>query len=696
MFLAFAALVASGAVYAVHSLLQPGPSRKAHKPRPSADNGTAPTAVPQPHSNTALSPNGARGPQPLEALSLAGTREEERALNRRLAVSASVMGLTALGYLAFPWLFLVTVPSLIYLTLPHLRDGYKELTEQHRVGAEVFTALSVYAMLACGYFFLTSVLYVVFLLSQKLVYKTRDHSERSLFDIFGELPRSVWVQHGEVEVEVPIETVQVGDRIVVRAGEAIPVDGIIAAGFASIDQRMLTGESQPAEKGPGDPVFAATVVLSGKIAVHVEKVAGDTVVAQIQEILRSTIDYRSSLQLRGEVIADRTVLPTLALSGITLPLLGPDSAIAVLMVYFGYDMRILAPLSVLNFLHLASQEGILVKDGRALEALEQVDTVVFDKTGTLTQDQPHVADIHPCAPYTADEVLAYAASVEYRQTHPIARAIQHAAAQHQLPLQPIEDTAYELGYGLKAQVATQLVRVGSARFMELEGVKLPADMQEQQRSCHARGAALVFVAIDHEFGGAIELHATIRPEAKRLIEALHQRHLTLCIISGDHAEPTQQLARELGIEHYFADVLPEDKADLIAQLQQAGKKVCFIGDGINDAIALKRADVSISLRGASTIAMDTAQIVLLDESLHQLLPLFRLADALDTNMKVNFALTIIPSVVTLCGIYFLQFGIFPAAMMASLGFGLGLGNAMLPRLRQSQSLDRAKEEPHLQ
>lgn len=438
------------------------------------------------------------------------------------------------------------------------------------------------------------------------------------------------------------------------------------------------------------------MILSGRILIQVVATGEATVAASIENILANTADYRVSLQVRGDRIADQSVLPTFALSAVALPLLGPISAAAVMCAPFGYNMRIIAPISVLNFLHLTSEQGILVKDGRALEQMCQIDTVVFDKTGTLTQDQPHVAAIHTCLGCRETDVLRFAATAEYRQTHPIARAILQEAQTRRLNTTPVEETVYEVGYGLRVTLPETYIRVGSLQFMMMERMVIPPELTSLQDACHEQGATLVYVALNDRVAGAIELHPTIRPEASRIILALRQRGLRIAILSGDHERPTRQLAGELGIDEYFAETLPTHKADVIAQLQQAGRKVCFVGDGINDVIALKTADVSISLRGASTIATDTAQIILTDASLTHLPAVFDLARSLDRNMKYNLALTMIPGVICLGGVYFLHFGVIAATLVYNAGLAAGVFNAMLPALsardRQPHQSENSTEE----
>ncbi|MDM8568134.1 HAD-IC family P-type ATPase, partial [Thiotrichales bacterium HSG1] len=372
-------------------------------------------------------------------------------------------------------------------------------------------------------------------------------------------------------------------------------------------------------------------------------------------------------------------------SAVTLPILGVMSALATLNAGFGYQMRITAPLSMLNFLTIASKSGVLIKDGRSLELLSQVDTVVFDKTGTLTEEQPHVGKVHCCIDIEENELLTYAAAAEYKQTHPIALAILSETKQRKLNITSVTQAKYEVGYGIKVLVKAKIIRVGSIRFMKMEGIPIPLEMKALQEETHEQGHSLVFVALNDQLAGAIELYPTIRPEAKQIIAQLKQRGLSMYIISGDHEQPTQKLAQKLGIDNYFAETLPEDKANLIEQLQQEGKVVCFVGDGINDSIALKKSQVSISLRGASTVATDTAAIILMDSHLNQLDHLFDIAQEFKINMRNNLNLSIIPGFICLGGVFFLNFGIVTTILLYDAGLLVGVWNAMslTPAVRYS-------------
>ncbi len=612
--------------------------------------------------------------------------EEEQIVNHYLVVSVAATGLAALGGLFYAPLSVASLPLSIYTCVPIYQIAYQALVKEGRLRAEFVDAIALTGIFFTRYYFALALGSVLYFTGSKFMLRTEDNSRKNLTNLFGEQPRMVWRVVDGVEVETPFEALRPGDVIVVNAGEMVPVDGRIVEGHGSLDQHKLTGESQPAEKGPADPVFAATVLLAGRLYIQIEKAGSETVAAQIGEILNRTTDFKSLIEARSQKLADQLVLPTLGVGTLALLSRGLVGGVAAISANFSDVFRVVGPLGMLNFLQLATKEGILIKDGRSLELLNQVDTVVFDKTGTLTLEQLQVSQIHACGTFSEDELLTYAATAEHRQSHPIAKAIQQAAIERNLTLPPLDEASYEVGYGLRVRIGAHQVRVGSARFMNLEQITLPESIHLAQTEAAENGHSLVYLAVDDDLAGAIELQPTIRPEAKQVIADLKKRGLSLYIISGDHEQPTRTLAAALSIDHYFAEVLPEDKANLVAQLQQAGRCVCFVGDGINDSIALKKANVSISIRGASTIATDTAQIVLMNQSLSQLDTLFQIAHDLDTNMRSNLVITFGPGLFCVGGVFFLHFGILSAVALYNVSLVAGVTNAMLPWLQRHRLL----------
>jgi len=624
--------------------------------------------------------------------------EEERMANQMLLNSSFLFASTAICALVYPPLVYLHIPPMLYLGLPFYKQGVEDLFYRKKVTTVVVD--TIFAIGSLAYTVATPSVLVIgtaggllMALNNKVATQSKDNTRKSLTNLFGEQPKYLWIVKDDIEIEVPFESVQAGDIVVVHAGQMIPVDGTIYDGVASIDQHMLTGESQPAEKAEGDPVFAATVVLSGKIYIQVQKTGVETAAAQIGQILNETSNFTSSIQLRGKEIADQAALPTLLFSGLTLPFFGPDKALAVLFSGIGYNMQMLGPISVLNYLYVMSQHGILIKDGRALEQVSKIDTIVFDKTGTLTLEQPHVGSIITYNGYSEEELLIYAAAAEERQTHPIALAIQKEAQERQLELPSISEASYEIGYGIQVTLDQKVIRVGSGRFMAMESIAMPAEIESIAKEGQEQGHTLVYVAIDDQLAGVIELVPTIRPEAQHIINYISQLGIDMVIISGDHERPTRALAEELGIKQFFAETLPENKADHIERLQEEGKFVCFIGDGINDAIALKKAQVSISLRGASTIATDTAQIILMDQTLNQLEELFTISKQFESNMQLNLVSTVVPGVMIIGGAFLGVVGYAASTALFFAGMTAGVANAMRPQFNTQQKREnRANEE----
>nr|VFJ66468.1 MAG: Cu2+-exporting ATPase [Candidatus Kentron sp. FM]VFJ66704.1 MAG: Cu2+-exporting ATPase [Candidatus Kentron sp. FM]VFK16353.1 MAG: Cu2+-exporting ATPase [Candidatus Kentron sp. FM] len=616
------------------------------------------------------------------------TQEEEEehkkimaAITRDRRAGFWAFALAAGGFLYRP-LGILSVPFLVYSARQSFKQAYR-LIKKGKVDVNTLISITLIGAMLIGRFFIAGLILVLINWAIKLTAELAESSRHQLLDAFGKHPDSVWILVDNVEVSVPFNDLKKGDTVVVQAGEMIPADGTVIKGMATVDQHILTGEAKPVERGPDEGVFGSTMVLSGKIYVNVEKAGEESTVSKISQILNSTVDFKSSTQLRAELFSENLVKPALLAGAFAWPLLGFSSALAVINAHPKNKIMIIAPITILNYLGLASRQGILVKDGRSLELLNKVDTLVFDKTGTLTETQPHVGGIHCYSDYDENEILCFAAAAESKQTHPLAKAILQEAEERRLTLPVINDSEYKIGYGLTVEIAGQQIHVGSERFMAAENLPMPMDLQDKQALCNQEGYTLVVVAVDNQVVGGIELLPTIRPEAKEIIAQLKQREniKSMYIISGDNEVPTRNLARELGIDHYFAETLPENKAGLIEQLQEEGHFICYVGDGINDSIALKKSQVSVSLRGASTIATDTAQIVLMDEGLNHLNAVFDLAESFNANMNRTFAILLLPAIIGVSGAFLLGFGLGTTVALNLTGLLAGIGNSMTPLLQ---------------
>jgi len=600
--------------------------------------------------------------------------DAENEYDHYLKISIASIGLAALGKRSLP-LHILSVATISYTSLPIIQQAEKSLVEEGKIGHDLLISILTSLALYTGQTFALSVGVSFYHISRTILAKTQDNSKKVLTHLFDQQPSKVWVLKDQVEVEVPLETVLVNDIVIVNTGEVVPIDGLIIEGAAMIDQHTLTGESQPTEKGITEKVFAATNVVSGRIRVKVEKTGLDTTISKIGDILNRTADFKTTLQSKGEKWADQIALPLLGASAFGLPLVGLVGTTAILNSSFGNRMKLTAPLGVLNHLNLASDNGILIKDGRALECLNQVDTILFDKTGTLTSAQPEVGKIIVCDDYQPNDILALAAAAEGKLTHPIAQAVVNKAKESNLSLPDIKDSQYQIGLGITVFLDNNIIKVGSHRFITMANIAIPKQIDNAMADSHSQGHSLIMVAINDVIKGAIEIQPSVRPEVKSIINGLRQRGLKhLAIVSGDHKQPTEKLANSLGMDGYYYDVLPENKAQIVEQLQKEGKIVCFVGDGVNDAIAIKKANVSISLKGAASVATDLAQVIFMEGNLSKLCELFDITKSLETNLQNTLKILLVPVILDIGGAFLLNFSMMNAVIINQVGLIFALSN----------------------
>jgi Cu2+-exporting ATPase len=600
-------------------------------------------------------------------------------LDLHLAICTGSLPLAAYAQFVVAPLLPVAAALYAYTSIPTLKEARRVFVEEKRIGVDALDAVVMIGCLGTFAIFPGAVCCWCLSFGRSLVKMSRDRSEKLLQSAFGKQPKSVWLCRDGIQVQVPADKLEKGDVIAVHTGEVVAVDGHVLDGMAMIDQHLLTGESTPAEKGPGEKVFASTLVVAGEIRVTVETSGCETASARISQILSATAGYKMSSQHKGERLADRAVLPTLGVGALGMATLGPSGAVAVLNSDLGTGIRMAAPLAMLSSLTLCASKGILIKDGRALEMMNRVDTVLFDKTGTLTRERPEVGRVLAARGWCPDRILGFAAAAERKFHHPIALAILHRAEELHLRLSPTDDTQYKVGFGITVRIEDHMVRVGSARFMEMEGIARAPELRAALEEASLEGHTMVMVGVDGSLAGAIELRASIRPEVRSIIQGLRHRGIKhIAIISGDHEAPTRKLAETLGMDRYFAQVMPADKADYVARLQAEGGKVCFVGDGINDSIALKKSDVSISLRGASTLATDTAHIVFLDGGLSKLCDLRDIARDLDRNVNRSWSMILAPNIANMFGVFTMGFGIMTSVITNNVSALAALANGLLP------------------
>lgn len=444
--------------------------------------------------------------------------------------------------------------------------------------------------------------------------KTMEKSRRAIADVWNHRTRLSWVVRNGQKVRVPADNILPGELAVVYAGERTPVDGIVVDGKATVDQQALTGESQPVEKGPGDSVFAATVVAEGKVYVRAEKTGDDTEAARILHLVESVPSRDTRVQNYAERFADDLVPYSFLGAGLTGALLrDPARAASLLIVDYGTGIRVAAPTTVLAAMAKAARRGILIKGGRYLEGLAKIDALIFDKTGTLTSGRPEVVVVRSFdADYSENRLLALAAAAERRLSHPVAVAVVRAAEQRGLLIPERSHSEYSIGHGMEAMVEGATVLVGNRRFIETNQVPIWPEVEQEIARIEAEAASPLLVCVNNELVGLLGIRDPLRAEAPAVIRELRQRGIRkIVILTGDHPVVAEKVAEELGVSTFEAELFPERKVEFVRELQRGGYCVGVVGDGINDSPALAQADVGIAVSGGTDVAQATAQVVLI-------------------------------------------------------------------------------------
>ena len=450
-----------------------------------------------------------------------------------------------------------------------------------------------------------------------------------------------------------------GDRIVIYPGARIPADGVVREGSLAVDEKAVTGESVPRERFVGERVMAASVAVHGQAVVEVERAGRDTVAARIIQILEGAGAKPMTLQKNAERVADKLVLPTFGIAGAAWLFSGVvDRATSVIITDFGTGIRVAVPTAALAAMTLAARRGVLVKGASYLERLAEADVVVFDKTGTLTLGMPDVTEVvATSSAFTPDAIVAYAAAAEGNQSHPIADAIRRHAELVRAPSAARaprlrvarESETYRIGLGLEAKVEGRRVSIGNPRMMREAGID-PGLGEAPREALAVRGESSVLVAIDGVLAGVIGYADAPRPESRAVVERLKAGgRRRVILLSGDARAPVEAVARAVGIDEAIAEVLPANKADVVRDLKARGHKVAMVGDGINDAPALAVADVGISLHGGTEVALETADVVLLEGGLERLPVVFDVADDAMGRVKRVLNLVVVPNGVAILG-----------------------------------------------
>jgi Cu2+-exporting ATPase len=530
-------------------------------------------------------------------------------LNLGLSSAAVALGVFAESTIA-PWF-------LAGAAVPIFKRAFDAIAGKGKLNVDVLDAAATTVLAVQGQFQTAAVMVWLVSLGDFIRDLTLHRSHRAIEDLFDGKGSLAWVVRDGRKTQIPVEEVQPGDEVVVYPGELVPVDGTVTSGKAMLDQKLLTGESMPVEKGPGDSVFAATAVREGKLYLEVAKVGNETMVAKVIQLVRDAPLRETRVQNYAERFADQLVPWSLLGAGASFVATGTvDRAAALLIIDYGTGIRVAAPTAVLASLTRAARMGILVKGGRYLEQLAEVDAIVFDKTGTLTVGEPEVTEIVPLSKkFTAERILALAASAEDRLTHPISEAIVRAAKVRELTIPERDSSEYTIGLGVEASVDGMVVTVGCDRFMASKDVATTRAGRDLRRIAEAASTP-IFVAIDGTLVGLLVCNDPLRPEAAEVVAALRARGVVeVVMLTGDQPAVAQRVAESVGITRYIADALPQEKSEVVRSLQRQGRRVAVIGDGINDSPALAQADVGIAVRGGADVARETAHVALLQGNL---------------------------------------------------------------------------------
>ncbi len=537
----------------------------------------------------------------------------------RLVLPAAVAGWAGLGRLAGSALPPpVGAAVVLVASLPIARRAYRSLTVDRRLNLDVLDMTAILLTTLRGSLLAPASVIGLVEIGEAIRERTARASRRELLDLLDSIADVAWVERDGERRQVPIDEVVRGEVVVVYPGDRIPVDGRVHEGRALIDEHQLTGEPMPVLREDGQLVYASTLMREGHLHIGVEQVGGETRAGRIVQLMREAPVHDTRIENYAAKVADRIVLPSFLLAGAVLVVTrNPTRAASILISDFATGIRVSVPTAVLAAMTSAAQAGVLVRSGRALEQLAGIDTVVFDKTGTVTAGHPAVLGVDAVSTeMTAEEVLELAVTVEQRLTHPVAEAIVRYAAERGAQPGPRGRWHYDIGLGVRAHVDGAEVLVGSDRLLDGQGVDLaPA------AAALRPGQSQVYVAVDGALRGVIAYADPVRGEARRVIAALRDRHgMEIHLLTGDKSETARAVGAELEVPpaHVHGELFPEQKAALLRDLRARGRRVAFVGDGINDLPALAYADVSISFGGATAVARETADVVLIEDSLHAL------------------------------------------------------------------------------
>ena len=625
-----------------------------------------------------------------------------------------------LGQQLSNWLQLVlATPVVLWAGWPFFVRGWNSIVTRNlnmftliALGTGVAWLYSVVATVAPGifpaafrgmdgsvavYFEAAAVITVLVLLGQVLELRAREQTSgaiRALLDLAPKTARRIKTDGSEEEVT--LDLIGIGDRLRVRPGEKVPVDGSVIEGRSSIDESMVTGESMPLTKEVGDRVIGGTINRSGGLVIEAEKIGRDTMLARIVQMVADAQRSRAPIQRLADRVASwfvPLVVLVAVLAFVAWSIWGPDprlafglvAAVTVLIIACPCALGLATPMSIMVGVGRGAGAGVLIKNAEALERMEKVDTLVVDKTGTLTQGKPSVTAVRTASDVTEDELLRLAASLERGSEHPLAVAIVDEAEKRGLALAKAADFDSPTGKGVFGTVEGRSIVIGNARFLAESGVETAA-LAAEAETLRRDGATAIFVAVDGEAAGIIAIADPIKPTTPAAIEALHREGIRIVMLTGDNRTTAEAVARRLGIDEVEADVLPDRKSEVVQRLRKEGRVVAMAGDGVNDAPALAAADVGIAMGTGTDVAIESAGVTLLGGDLTGIVRARRLSHATMRNIRQNLFFAFIynaAGVPVAAGVLYPTFGILLSPIIAAAAMALSsvsvIGNAL--RLR---------------
>lgn len=545
------------------------------------------------------------------------------------------------------------------------------------------------------YFEAAAVIVTLVLLGQVMELRAREGTGkaiRALLDLAAKTARVIGPD-GQ-EHEIALEDVEIGARIRVRPGEKIPVDGIVLDGRSSVDESMITGEPVPVEKTPGDPLTGATINGTGSFIMEATRVGADTMLSQIVDMVSKAQRSRAPIQKYADMVAGYFVpgvIGIAALAFVGWAVWGPNpalsyaliSAVAVLIIACPCALGLATPMSIMTATGRGAQLGVLIKNAEALERFEKIDTLIVDKTGTLTEGKPRLVAVLPEDGFDDADVLRLAATLEKGSEHPLAEAIVRGAEEKSVALTEATDFEAVTGKGVKGSIAGQSVALGNAKMLHDLGID-GGSVSEVANSRRDEGETVMFVIVDGRLGGLISVADPVKESTPAALQALHELGFRIIMATGDNERTATAVAAKLGIDEIRADVLPEDKARIIRDLQAAGKKVAMAGDGVNDAPALAQADVGIAMGTGADVAIESAGITLVKGNLDGIVRARRLAQSAMNNIRQNLFFALIynaAGVPVAAGVLFPFFGILISPMFAAFAMSASSISVVLNSLR---------------